>query len=126
MIRGVQEMLPADHEYTEKTSISTDGLRVWNQQLDNGYELQYDENGKLITETVAINGDAIVNQLGIPEERLERGKFANINVTSQAEFDKVKEALLPYLEKFGLNESNIKWMSGPLKNSGTVKIDLPF
>ena len=125
MIRGVQEMLPADHEYTEKTSISTDGLRVWNQQLDNGYELQYDENGKLITETVAINGDAIVNQLGIPEERLERGKFANINVTSQAEFDKVKEALLPYLEKFGLNESNIKWMSGPLKNSGTVKIDLP-
>jgi hypothetical protein len=125
MIGGVQDMLPADHEYTEKTSISTDGLRVWNQQLNNGYELQYDKNGNLVTNEVAINGDAIVNQLGIPEERLARGKFRNINVISQAEFDKVKEALLPYLEKFGLNESNIRWMSGPLKNSGTVKIDLP-
>ena len=125
MIGGVQEMLPADHEWTEKTSISTDGLRTWNQQLNRGYELQYDENGNVVTDEVAINGDAIVNQLGIPEERLERGKFANINVTSQAEFQKVKEALLPYLEKLGLNESNVRWMSGPLKNSGTVKIDLP-
>ena len=125
MISGAQEMLPKDHEWTEKTSISTDGLRVWGQQLGRGYELQYDENGKIITDEVAINGDAIVNQLGIPEERLKRGKFANINVTGQAEFDKVKEALLPYLKKFGLNESNIKWeVKGPVK-TGTVKIDLP-
>jgi hypothetical protein len=125
MISGAQEMLPQDHEYTEKESISTDGLRVWEQQLSKGYEIQRDENGKIVTENVAINGDAIVNELGIPEERLERGKFRNINVTSQAEFDKVKKALLPYLEKLGLNESNIRWMSGPLKKSGTVRIDLP-
>ena len=123
MIGGVQELLPAGHEYTEKTSISTDGLRVWNQQLDRGYELQYDENGNVVTNEVAINGDAIVNELGIP---VNKGKFQNINVTSQAEFQKVKEALLPYLEKLGLNESNIRWMSGPLKDSGTVKIDLPI
>ena len=122
MIGGVQELLPAGHEYTEKTSISTDGLRVWNQQLNRGYELQYDENGNVVTNEVAINGDAIVNELGIP---VNKGKFQNINVTSQAEFQKVKEALLPYLEKLGLNESNVRWMSGPLKNSGTVKIDLP-
>ena len=122
MIRGVQELLPAGHEYTEKTSISTDGLRVWNQQLDRGYELQYDENGNVVTNEVAINGDAIVNELGIP---VNKGKFQNINVTSQAEFEKVKKALLPYLEKLGLNESNVRWASGPLKDSGTVKIDLP-
>ena len=122
MIGSVQELLPAGHEYTEKTSISTDGLRVWNQQLDRGYELQYDENGNLVTNEVAINGDAIVNELGID---VERGRFSNINVRSQAEFEKVKQALLPYLQKFGLNESNIRWMSGPLKDSGTVKIDLP-
>ena len=116
MIGGVQEMLPAGHEYTEKTSISTDGLRVWNQQLSRGYELQYDENGKLITNLVAINGDAIVNELGIP---VEKGQFENIKVRSKEEFEAVKKALLPYLEKFGLVENDIKWLTG------TVKINLP-
>lgn len=116
MISGIQEMLPKNHEYTESTSISTDGLRVWNQQLGKGYELQYDENGKLKTNLVAINGDAIVNDLGI---EVDKGNFENIKIKSKEEFEKVKEKLLPYLEKLGLNEKNIYWYSG------TVKIDLP-
>ncbi len=116
MISGVQSMLPEGHEYTEKTSISTDGLRVWNQQLDRGYELQFDENGNLITNEVAINGDAIVNELGI---NVLPGEFENISVTTNAQFNSVKNALLPYLKNFGLNESNIKW------EDGTVKVDLP-
>ena len=116
MIGGVQEMLPQGHEYTEKTSISTDGLRVWNEQLNRGYELQYGKDGKLKTNKVAINGDAIVNDLGIDVEPRE---FKNIKVKSQAEFEKVREKLLPYLEKFGLGKENIQWLTG------TVKIDLP-
>ena len=116
MISGVQEMLPRGHEYTEKTSISTDGLRVWNQQLSRGYELQYDENGKVVTDEVAINGDAIVNELGID---VNRGNFENIRVTTNQQFNNVKNALLPYLLNFGLNESNIRW------EDGTVLIDLP-
>jgi len=116
MISGVQQMLPKGHEYTEKTSISTDGLRVWNQQLDRGYELQYDNKGNLITNKVAINGDAINNELGIP---VNKGSFDNVSVTNSADMKKVKEALLPYLKKFGLNESNIYF------ENGTVKIDLP-
>lgn len=133
MISGIQEMLPQGHEYTEKTSISTDGLRIWNQQLDRGYELQYDENGKLKTNLVAINGDAIVNDLGID---VNKGEFENIKVKSKEEFEKVKKALLPYLQKFGLNENNIKWISGNIEITptnekafgvtGTVKIDLPI
>jgi len=133
MISGIQEMLPQGHEYTEKTSISTDGLRIWNQQLDRGYELQYDENGKLKTNLVAINGDAIVNDLGI---NVNKGEFENIKVKSKEEFEKVKKALLPYLQKFGLNENNIKWISGNIEITptnekafgvtGTVKIDLPI
>jgi len=117
MLGGVQEMLPQGHEYTEKTSISTDGLRVWAQQLGKGYELQYDENGKLKTNLVAINGDAIVNELGVP---VEKGQFENIKVKTKEDFEIVKKALLPYLEKLGLNESNVKWLTG------TVKIDLPI
>jgi len=132
MISGVQEMLPAGHEYTEKTSISTDGLRVWNQQLERGYELQYDENGKLITNSVFINGDAIVNELGIP---VDKGNFDRIRVTTREDFEKVKAKLLPYLEKFGLDESSIKWISGNAEitpqnekafaSTASVKIDLP-
>ena len=116
MISGVQQMLPKGHEYTEKTSISTDGLRVWNQQLSRGYELQYDKNGKLITNLVAINGDAIVNELGIP---VQKGEFENIRVKSEEDFEIVKKALLPYLEKLGLGENDIRWLTG------TVKINLP-
>jgi hypothetical protein len=116
MISGAQNMLPKGHEYTEKTSISTDGLRVWEQQLSRGYDLQFDKNGKLITSEVAINGDAIVNELGID---VKKGDFENISVTTKEQFEKVKKALLPYLEKFGLNESNIRNVNG------TVEIDLP-
>jgi hypothetical protein len=116
MIGGVQEMLPQGHEYTEKTSISTDGLRVWNQQLSRGYELQYDSKGNLITNRVAINGDAINNELGIA---VNKGNFENVSVTNNTDMKKVKEALLPYLQKFGLNESNIHF------ENGTVEIDLP-
>jgi hypothetical protein len=124
MISGVQEMLPEGHEYTEKTSISTDGLRVWNQQLEKGYELQYDENGNIVTNTVAINGDAIVNELGVD---VNKGSFDNIRVTKE-EFETVKKALLPYLEKLGLNESNIRYTGANISVPGakaSVQIDLP-
>jgi hypothetical protein len=116
MISGVQSMLPEGHEYTEKTSISTDGLRVWNQQLNRGYQLQYDGNGNLLTNRVAINGDAIVNELGID---VDKGSFENISVRTNADIKKVKQALLPYLQKLGLNESNLYF------ENGTVYIDLP-
>jgi hypothetical protein len=116
MMSGIQDMLPQGHEYTEKTSISTDGLRVWNQQLEKGYELQYDNNGNLITNTVAINGDALINELGID---VNQGNFDNIRVTNNEDFNKVKKALLPYLQKFGLDESNIKY----LDENSEVKID---
>ena len=116
MILGVQNALPQGHEYTETTSISTDGLRVWNQQLNKGYEFQYDENGKLITTPVYINGDAKINILGVP---VNKGAFDPINVTNMDTFNKAKEALLPFLEKFGLNEKNIRAVNG------SVEIDLP-
>jgi hypothetical protein len=116
MISGVQSMLPEGHEYTEKTSISTDGLRVWEQQLGRGYELQTDENGNIITNKVAINGDAIVNELGID---VDKGSFENISVRNNTDIKKVRQALLPYLQKLGLNESNIYF------ENGTAYIDLP-
>lgn len=116
MITNVQNMLPEGHEYTEKTSISTDGLRVWIQQLSRGYEIQKDNNGKVITNEVAINGDAINNELGI---EVNKGDFDNIKVRNKSEFDNVKKALIPYMTQLGLSENNIHW------ENGTVVIDLP-
>jgi hypothetical protein len=127
MLSGVQAVLPENHQYTEKTSISTDGLRVWNQQLSKGYQLQYDADGNIITDKVAINGDAIVNVLGV---EVSKGNFANIRV-SREEFETVKAALLPFIQPFGLDESNIRLRGAdaPLPPGATmryaVEIDLP-
>ena len=124
MMSNAQGMLPKGHEYTETTSISTDGLRVWNQQLNRGYEVQRDSDGNIITNEVAINGDAISNELGIP---VDKGTFSNIKIKTKEDFEKVKKALLPYLEKLGLDESNIrlgKDETGQITYD-TVKIDLP-
>ena len=127
MISRVQALLPEGHEYTEKTSISTDGLRVWNQQLSRGYELQYDENGNVITNRVYVNGDAIVNELGV---NVEKGKFEPARVTEQ-DFEKVKEVLAPYLEKLGLSSENVYFESTngkfpPWDFIGRIAIDLPI
>ena len=118
MISGVQDMLPGNHEYTENTSISTDGLRVWEQQLRNGYELQTDADGNIVTNEVMINGDSIENDLGID---VEKGAFNPVNVNTNEQFETAKKALLPKLKIFGLDENNIIWD----QNNNTIKIDLP-
>jgi hypothetical protein len=124
MISGVQELLPKGHQYTEKTSISTDGLRVWSQQLDKGYKLQYDESGNVVTSKVFINGDAIENVLGVD---VNKGKFESIRATKE-EFEAIKKALTPYMEKFGLGAENIKLGIGinVPGAKGLVTIDLPI
>lgn len=118
MMTGVQDLLPANHEYTEKTSISTDGLRVWNQQLRNGYEIATDENGNIITNEVMINGDSIVNDLGV---NVNQGNFDPVDINTQSEFETAKKAVLPKLLSLGLNEDNIRWD----RSNNTIKIDLP-
>ena len=119
MISGVQELLPSNHQYTEKTSISSDGLRVWEQQLRNGYEIARNQNGEILTNEVSINGDSINNDLGI---KVNQGQFLDIEVNNEQDFQNVKKALLPKLIKLGLNDSNIRWD----KKLNTVKIDLPI
>jgi site-specific DNA-cytosine methylase len=120
MMDELQARLPKGHEYTEDVSVSTDGLNFISSQLNKGYELVTGEDGKPTTNRVAINGESITNPLGDDVLR-EGGAFQDIQVTNQAQFERVRLSVLPYLQKFGneFTADNIYW------ENGRVYIDMP-
>ena len=113
MMRTAGALLPAGHELTEHTSVSTDGLRNLANQLKHGYELQYDGRGNIVTTEVAVNMMAKENALGLDQyipgsERIIR---ADLTAEEQAE---VRRRLTPYLEALGLSEGNCRWRNNTL------------
>ena len=119
MMQELQSRLPAGHQYTEDSSVSTDGLRFISGQLRQGYVVATNPDGSPQTSEVAISGESITNDLPVAVD--PNGKFENIRITSPAEFAKVKKYLGKMLESFGvgLNENNVRW------ENGTAFIDLP-
>lgn len=113
MMQTAQELLPAGHELTEHTSVSTDGLRNLANQLKHGYELQYDEQGNIVTTEVAVNMMAKENALGLDQYTpgSERNIRARLSEEEQAE---VGQNLLPFLRALGLNEDNFRWRNNTL------------
>ncbi|WP_300851579.1 hypothetical protein, partial [uncultured Bacteroides sp.] len=117
MMLTAQELLPAGHELTEHTSVSTDGLRNLANQLKHGYELQYDEQGNIITTEVAVNMMARENELGLSD--YEPGSIDPARVTSE-EYKEASTRLIPYMEALGLSKFNIHW------EDGTLYVDHPI
>lgn len=117
MMLTAQELLPAGHELTEHTSVSTDGLRNLANQLKHGYELQYDEQGNIITTEVAVNMMARENELGLSD--YEAGSIDPARVTSE-EYQEAAARLIPYMEALGLSKFNIHW------EDGTLYVDHPI
>ena len=117
MMLTAQELLPAGHELTEHTSVSTDGLRNLANQLKHGYELQYDEQGNIITTEVAMNMMARENELGLSD--YEAGSIDPARVTSE-EYKEAAARLIPYMEALGLSKFNIHW------EDGTLYVDHPI
>lgn len=117
MMTTTQELLPAGHELTEHTSVSTDGLRNLANQLKHGYELQYDEQGNIITTEVAVNMMARDNALGLSD--YEAGSIDPARVTSE-EYKEAAARLIPYMEALGLSKFNIHW------EDGTLYVDHPI
>lgn len=111
MMQTAQELLPAGHELTEHTSVSTDGLRNLANQLKHGYELQYDEQGNIITTEVMINMMARENDLGLAD--YEPGNIDPARVSSE-EYKEAAARLIPYMEALGLSKFNIHWEDGYL------------
>lgn len=118
MMQLAQQLLPEGHELTEHTSVSTDGLRNLANQLRHGYELQYDENGEILTTEVPINMMALDNELGIPDYRA--GSAEQAIVPSDA-YREVSKRLIPYMEALGLTKFNIHW-----EPDGTLLVDHPI
>ncbi|WP_304423459.1 strawberry notch C-terminal domain-containing protein [uncultured Duncaniella sp.] len=115
MMQTAQELLPAGHELTEHKSVSTDGLRNLANQLKHGYELQYDEEGNVITNRVAVNMMARENDLGLPQSYFRPGSEANVRIRLEDdERADVNARLAQFLAPFGLDESAIHWEGNKL------------
>lgn len=113
MMSSVMAQLPLGAEIYERTSISVDGLRVFAQQLNHGFEI-----GNETYET-DINGGDLANIFGLNKADQEAMEKVHI---SEKELPKVKEILRPYLEKFGVkNIDNVVYLT----NGNTLSVKLP-
>lgn len=114
MMSSVMTQLPLGAEIYERTSISVDGLRVFTQQLNHGFEI-----GNESYET-DINGGDLANIFGLSKEDQEAMEKVHI---SEKELPKVREILRPYLEKFGVkNIDNVVYLT----NGNTLSVKLPI
>ena len=116
MISEVQARLPENHEYTEKTNISIDGVRVYSNQLNRGYEVLTDANGNPVTNTVTLNAASVegLQQAATQEEK--QSLYDNMTVTTREQFNALRDkitALMP--------NTRVLWNQA----NNTVQIQLP-
>jgi hypothetical protein len=94
MMSEVQSRLPADHEYTETTNISLEGLKLYAQQLNRGYEVLTDTSGNPVTSSISLNA-ASKEGLRNAKSQLEKEDLYNpITVATREEFNKIKQEIL--------------------------------
>lgn len=98
MITEVQKLLPPGHEYTEKTNISLDGIRVYANNLNRGYEILTNSNGDPVTNNVELNKATLEGiKTAASEEILQDLYELRTGITKQ-EFEDIKakiQSMLP-------------------------------
>ena len=104
MLSNIASMLPEGHEYTENDTISTDGLRHFQNQLRNGYEIVLDQSGKPKTSAAILSGASRNNDLGIGQT----GDFTNLEVKTDADFTRASQVVAKLIAPFGLDTSAIR------------------
>jgi len=116
MLAEVQKSLPAEHEYTEKTNISLDGLRIFANNLKRGYEILTDDSGNIITSTVTLNAATLDALRSATTEDEVNDLYEPKTGLTREDFDKIKEQVSKLLPEAILrfNTSN-----------GSVIINLP-
>lgn len=107
MMQTAQELLPAGHELTEHTSVSTDGLRNLANQLKHGYEIQYDEQGNVVTNRVPLNMMARENELDLLNYENGSVDEASASFRDSTHRSEVISRLGAMLAPFGLDEEAV-------------------
>lgn len=90
MITEVQNLLPAGHEYTEKTNISLDGVRVYANNLKRDYEVLM-ANGVLVTNNVELNKATLEKLRNAKTEEEVNDLYERQTGITQDEFNKIRE-----------------------------------
>ena len=116
MISQAQAILPEGHEYTETTNISLDGLRVFSNQLNRGYEVVTDESGNPVTSTVTLNAASAQGLRGAQTQEQKEDLFTDAKVTTQEEFDAINKQVTELMP-----QATATWN----KANNTVSIQLP-
>lgn len=116
MISQVQSKLPENHEYTETTNISLDGLRVYGQQLNRGYEVVTDNNGKPVMNSVNLNQATREGVRNAKSQEEQDNLYTEMNVETREDFNKVREEILALMPT-----ARVMWNQA----NNTVNIQLP-
>lgn len=90
MLAEVQKLLPAAHEYTEKTNISLDGVRVYANNLKRDYEVLM-VNGNPVTNNVELNKATLEKLKNAKTEDEIKDLYERQTGITQDEFNKIKE-----------------------------------
>ena len=117
MLAEVQRLLPAGHEYTEKTNISLDGLKTYAQQLEYGYEILLDNNGNPVVNQIILNKASVSALQNAKSEKEINDLYKSYENLTRAEYNEIKakiNALMPEARVLPFNEAN-----------GTISINLP-
>ena len=120
MIKEVEKHLPENATITEQTSISLDGLKVWNKYTsgeNRNFEFVLDENGNIQRQKVLVNGAAKDNTFAVNEA--ERVEMPEIVVKTKEEKEKLADEIKKQYPL--IDDSNIHF-----NKDNTVTIDLPI
>jgi hypothetical protein len=94
MLSEVQSRLPADHEYTESTNISLEGLKLYAQQLNRGYEVLTDASGNPVMSNISLNEASKEGLKNAKSQKEKEDLYNPINVATREEFNKIREEIL--------------------------------
>ncbi len=126
MISGLTDRLPVGHEYTETTSISLEGLKIFNAQLNRGYEL-LTENRQVVTTNITLNAATKAELAKASGSDAVSALFNNKKVTKE-EYKILKQQILelmPSARVLPYNETTgeIEIALPVLKSTKTAKVE---
>lgn len=136
MLSEVQSRLPVDHEYTESTNISLEGLKLYAQQLNRGYEVLTDAKGNPVMSSVSLNAASKEGLRNAKSQEEKEDLYEPITVATREEFDKIKEEILASMPnaRVSYNQANntvniqlpvLKKKAGPTTTTTTKEVITP-